>query len=265
MDSQRTNDSQTIFENQWDAELYDSKHSFVSQFGTGLVELLAPRSGECILDLGCGTGHLTHKIATSGAEVLGIDSASTMIEQARKNYPNLNFEVADGTNLHFTEQFDAVFSNAVLHWIKEPEKVVAGVWRSLKPGGRFVAEFGGKGNVKAIVTAIYNAIRAAGYPVDEAVNPWYFPSIGEYGTLLEQQGLQLTFATLFERLTPLDDGEKGMQNWIKMFANSFLTVFPAEQQISILADIEKQLRRRLYQNSTWFADYRRIRVIAVKD
>ena len=264
MDNKQTSDSQTIFQNKWDAELYDSKHSFVSQLGTDLVELLAPQSGESILDLGCGTGYLTDKIAASGAKVVGIDNASTMIEQARKNYPNLIFEVADATNLHFTEQFDAIFSNAVLHWIKEPEKVIASIWRALKPGGRFVTEFGGKGNVKAIVTAIYQAIQAAGYPSNESKNPWYYPSIAEYGTLLEQAGLELTFAMLFERLTPLED-EKGMQNWLKMFADSFLNTFPIEQQMSIISDIEKQLYPTLYKNGIWFADYKRLRVVAIKN
>jgi trans-aconitate methyltransferase len=263
MDSQKTS-GQTVFQNQWDAELYDNKHSFVSRLATDLVELLAPKSGEGILDLGCGTGHLTHNIAIRGAEVIGIDNAPTMIEQARKNYPNLKFEVADGTNLHFTEQFDAIFSNAVLHWIKEPEEVVIGINRALKPGGRFVAEFGGKGNVQAIVTAIYHALQKAGYPADAALSPWYFPSIGEYGSLLEKHGLQLTFATLFERPTPLEDGEQGMQNWLKMFANSFFNELSLDAQMSILTDIENQLRPTLYKNGTWFADYKRIRVIAMK-
>ncbi|MBW4637604.1 MAG: class I SAM-dependent methyltransferase [Gloeocapsa sp. UFS-A4-WI-NPMV-4B04] len=264
MDNKKTSDSQTIFQNKWDAELYDSKHSFVSQLGTDLVELLAPQSGESILDLGCGTGYLTNKIVDSGAKVVGIDNASTMIEQARKNYPNLIFEVADATNLHFTEQFDAIFSNAVLHWIKEPEKVIVSIWQALKPGGRFVAEFGGKGNVKAIVTAIYQAIQAAGYPINESKNPWYYPSIAEYGTLLEQAGLELTFAMLFECLTPLED-EKGMENWLKMFADSFLNTFPIEQQMTIVSDIEKQLYPTLYKNGIWFADYKRLRVIAIKN
>lgn len=263
MDSQKTS-GQTVFQNQWDAELYDNKHSFVSRLATDLVELLAPKSGECILDLGCGTGHLTHNIASSGAEVIGIDNAPTMLDQARKNYPNLKFEVADGTSLHFTEQFDAIFSNAVLHWIQEPEKVTSGIWRALKPGGRFVAEFGGKGNIKIITTAIYNAIQAANYPINEALNHSYFPSIGEYGTLLEQQGLELIFATLFERPTPLENGEQGLQNWIKMFRNNLLTAVPSDKQTKILADIENQLRSKLYRNGTWFADYRRIRVIAIK-
>lgn len=264
MDIQKTSSSQTISQNQWNADLYDSKHSFVSRLGTDLVELLSPQSGERILDLGCGTGHLIYKIANSGAEVAGVDSASTMIVQARTHYPNLSFDVVDATNLQFTEQFDAVFSNAVLHWIKEPEKVLAGVWQALRPGGRFVAEFGGKGNVKAITTAIYNAIRTAGYSIDESLNPWYFPSIGEYGTLLKQQGLELTFSTLFARPTPLEDGEKGLHNWIKMFADSFFQAIPVDKQTSILSDIENQLRPTFYRNSTWFADYRRIRVIAIK-
>jgi hypothetical protein len=107
-------------------------------------------------------------------------------------------------------------------------------------------------------------MQAVGYPVDEAINPWYFPSIGEYGTLLEQQGLELTFATLFERPTLLDDGDKGMQNWIKMFGNSFLQILPADKQTEVLANIENQLRPTLSQEGTWFADYKRIRVMAIK-
>lgn len=260
MDSPTINNAQ----NQWDAQLYDTKHSFVSKFGTDLVELLAPQPGESILDLGCGTGHLTNQITTSGANVIGIDSAATMIEQARANYPHIQFEVMDATELPLINQFDAVFSNAVLHWIKQPENVAAGIYQALKPGGRFVAEFGGKGNVNAITTAVYHSIQNAGYPIDKTLNPWYFPSIGEYGTILEQQGLQLTFATLFDRPTPLE-GEQGIHNWLKMFGNHFLNVFSPEQQINLLADMEKQLRPILYKNGTWFADYRRLRVIAIKN
>jgi trans-aconitate methyltransferase len=252
------------FENQWNAELYDSKHSFVSELGADLVELLSPKPGECILDLGCGTGHLTYKIASNKAAVIGIDSASTMIEQASQNYPRIDFSVIDARKLPFTEKFDAIFSNAVLHWIKEPEEVVIGINRALKPGGRFVAEFGGKGNVQAIVTAIYHALQKAGYPADAALSPWYFPSISEYGSLLEKHGLQLTFATLFERPTPLEDGEQGMQNWLKMFANSFFNGLSVDTHMSTLTDIENQLRPTLYKNGTWFADYKRIRVIAIK-
>jgi trans-aconitate methyltransferase len=252
------------FNTQWNAELYDGKHSFVSELATDLVELLSPKPKECILDLGCGTGHLTDKIASQGAKVIGIDNSSTMIEQAKINYPQLDFCVEDARNLPYTEKFDAVFSNAALHWIQEAEEAVVGIARGLKPGGRFVAEFGGKGNIQAIVAAIANVMQAAGYPDASKLNPWYFPSIGEYGTLLEKHGLQLIFATLFERPTLLEDGEQGIQNWLKMFASSFLSIFPTEQQESVLAKLDNQLRPSLYKNGTWFVDYVRIRVMAIK-
>jgi trans-aconitate methyltransferase len=249
---------------QWNAELYDSKHKFVSHLATETLELLSPKAGERILDLGCGTGHLTQKIASYGTEVLGVDSAETMILQAKQNYPSLRFAVIDATNLEFTEEFDAVFSNAVLHWIKQPEKVIAGVWKSLKVGGRFVAEFGGKGNINLIQTALNNAVCAENSNFEKAVNPNYFPSIAEYGSLLENQGFKLTFATLFARPTPLE-GEGGMINWLKMFRNSVLSSFAEDAQIRILSNVESQLRPKLYKNGTWFADYRRLRVVAIKE
>lgn len=252
-------------ENQWASGLYESKHSFVWQYGADCIELLSPQRGDRILDLGCGTGQLTQKIAASGAIAIGIDRAPTMIEQARKNYPDLRFEVADARNFHFEEPFDAVFSNATLHWIKEPEQVISCIWKALKPGGRFVAEFGGKGNIKKIATAINNALEATGYPASPELNPWYFPSIGEYATLLEKQGLSVTYATLFERPTRLEDGEKGLPNWIEMFANSILQAIPATKRSSFIQQIENQLRPELYRDGTWFADYKRIRVVASKD
>jgi trans-aconitate methyltransferase len=248
----------------WDAKLYDSHHSFVSNLAVDLLELLDPRAGEHILDLGCGTGHLSYKITNTGAEVIGIDKASTQIKRANQNYPNLNFGVADGSNLVWTEQFDAVFSNAVLHWIQQPEKVIAGVWRALKPGGRFVAEFGGKGNVDTIITAIYAALDAAGYPENKTLNPWYFPSISEYGTLLEATGFQLKLATLMERPTPLNEAEKGLRHWLRMFAGNFFQGIPASEQLHIITDIETHLRPKLFKNGTWIADYKRIRIVATK-
>lgn len=249
----------------WDAKLYDSHHSFVSNLAVDLLELLDPRIGEQILDLGCGTGHLSYRITNTGAEVIGIDPASTMIKRANETYPGLNFLVADAANLIWTEQFDAVFSNAVLHWIQQPEKVVNGVWRVLKPGGRFVAEFGGKGNINTIVAAIYAALDAAGYPQNKALNPWYFPSISEYGMLLESQGFQLNLATLMERPTSLNDGEKGLKHWLKMFAGNFFQGIPPSQQLNMITDIETRLRPKLFKNGSWIADYKRIRIVATKN
>jgi trans-aconitate methyltransferase len=261
MSSQTLSGSNPNPQQQWDSALYDSKHAFVSKLGTSLVELLMPQAGEQILDLGCGTGHLADEIHRYGAEIIGIDSSIAMIEQAQKNYPNLRFELGDATQLQFSTCFDAVFSNAVLHWVTEPQKAIARIWHVLKPGGRFVAEFGGKGNVGAIVTALADTLKAANYP---ALSPWYFPSISEYSTLLEQQGFEVTFAHLFDRPTPLADGNQGLQNWIRMFASSFLESVPPEVLSEILAQVESRLRSQLYQNGTWYADYRRIRIVARK-
>src|SRR6476646_6843052 len=249
--------------NQWNADLYDRKHSFVAEYGAALLDLLAPQPSEHILDLGCGTGPLTQQITDRGATVLGVDSAASMIAQAQQNYPSLRFEVADATNLPFVEEFDAVFSNAVLHWVKPPEDAIARMWQALKPGGRLVVEFGGQGNVKAIATALEQSLREMGYPNPENLNPWYFPSIGEYTNRLEQQGFEVQFAALFDRPTPLADAD-GIQNWIKMFAQSFLQAVPAEQQTTFLSQIADRIRPQLYQNGIWVADYRRIRAIVLK-
>jgi len=251
--------------NEWNAELYESKHSFVSNLGLDLLELLSPQTGEKILDLGCGTGHLSYKITSKGAKVIGIDNAPTMISQAHNNYPNLEFQLQSAANLSFTEQFDAVFSNATLHWIKsDKQEVVAGIWRVLKPGGRFVAEFGGKGNIGEIIKGIYEALDARGYESKKQLNPWYFPSIGEYASLLEKEGFELTFARLFPRQILLSDGDKGLKNWIEMFAGCFFEGISGQDKLNILADIEERLRPKLYRDGTWFADYKRLRVVAFK-
>ncbi|BAU63671.1 Methyltransferase type 11 [Stanieria sp. NIES-3757] len=249
--------------NQWNAELYEDKHSFVWQYGSDLITILSPQSGERILDLGCGTGQLTNQIAQLGAEVMGIDKDALMIEQAKANYPQLSFQVANGTNFSFTESFDAVFSNAALHWMKPPEAVIKCIWQVLKPGGRLIAEFGGKGNVKQIIQAIETVIQEQGYQLKTEFLPWYFPSIAQYATLLEQQGFIVTDASLFERPTELE-GEQGLANWLTMFANSLLSTFPSEIQQQIITAVELKLRPILYQNQAWFADYNRIRIVALK-
>jgi trans-aconitate methyltransferase len=243
----------------WNADLYDDKHSFVWKHGAALVELLAPKSGEAILDLGCGTGHLTAQIAAAGASVLGIDSSRPMIEKARQNFPELSFEVQDALQLPYADQFDAVFSNAVLHWIKEAELVAQGVARSLKTGGRFVAEFGGKGNVRTILAALKKGLQQLGIDMD--VSPWFYPTIGEYAGLLERVGLEVTFATLFDRPTPLE-GKDGMRHWVEMFRGHLLEPIPSERREELFRLIDDELRPVPLRDGTWFADYRRLRVVA---
>jgi|GEM_PF-247012 len=205
----------------WKSDFYDSKLDFVSELGKGVIELLAPKRGETILDLGCGTGDLAHEISRSGASVIGIDLSAGMIGAARKKYPEIDFRVGDAEDFALERKVDAVFSNAALHWMKRPERVISRVWDALKPGGRFVAEFGGKGNVETPVSAI---IRVLGrdYGIDAAgLSPWYFPSIGEYAGLLERHGFHVAYAVHFDRPTRMKDGEEGLKLWIRGFADFF--------------------------------------------
>jgi trans-aconitate 2-methyltransferase len=248
----------------WNTVLYDSRHSFVWRYGRDLLELLAPQPGERILDLGCGTGHLTNEIAQSDAEVVGLDASPEMVEQARQNYPNLRFQVADARDFAFAEPFDAVFSNAVLHWIKPPEPVVACISRALKPGGRFVAEFGGKGNIRALVDGLYSALTAFGIADADKLNPWYYPSVGEYASLLEKHGLDVTYAALFDRLTPLEPGDDAMHAWLEQFAGAFTEALPPAQRSAFLDRVVEEVRTTLHKDGVWHVDYRRLRVVAMK-
>ncbi len=248
----------------WDAKLYDDKHSFVWEKGRGVVELLAPKPGERILDLGCGTGHLTAEIAAVGALTVGIDQSAEMIAQARRQFPDLRFEVCDAREIPFTAEFDAVFSNAALHWIPEAEKVIRGVARALKPNGRFVAEMGGKGNIRRLVEAITAACREVGLDSGAATEAWYYPSIGEYAGLLEKHGLEVRQAALFERPTRLEDGEKGLEAWLRMFRRVILDRLPAATQDAFLREVERQARPQLFKDGVWELDYRRLRIVAWK-
>lgn len=247
----------------WNASLYDDKHSFVWKMAGALLDLLDAKPGERILDLGCGTGHLTDKIAASGASVTGIDRSPEMIRQAREQYPALRFEVMDARELALPGPFDAVFSNATLHWIKQPDKVVAGIAKILRPGGRFVAEFGGKGNVAELIAAVQRACRKLALPAPDP-EPWYYPSIAEYSTLLEGHGLEVTHAYLFDRPTPLEDGQRGLQNWLNMFGSAFGDPFPTHDA-NLLVAIEQQARPALCRDAHWTMDYRRLRVVAHKN
>jgi len=250
-------------DNNWNATLYDQKHAFVFEYGKGLIPLLNPQPDELILDLGCGTGHLTKTIAESGARVIGIDSSPRMIDMARTSYPELEFHVADARNFSFTTPFDAIFSNATLHWVRPPESVVGCIAASLKAGGRFVAEFGGKGNVATIITAFQQSLRELTHI--EGNFGWYFPSIGEYASLLEQHGLAVRSAILFERPTPLEDGEMGLRNWIHMFGNPIFQNVPDPVKEQVLELAEEKARPYLFRDNQWFADYVRLRMVCFKE
>jgi trans-aconitate 2-methyltransferase len=209
-----------------------------------VIDWLDPKPGESILDLGCGAGQLTAEIAEKGATVTGVDSAPSMVAQARINYPGLKFQLADATAMCFDNEFDAVFSNAVLHWVRPVEAAARGIARALKQGGRFVCEFGGKGNVASVLRA------AAGYTPD-----WYYPSIAEYAAVLENEGLEVREAILFDRPTRLE-GADGMEDWLRMFVKSL-----SGDALKAAVDA---LRPSQWNGEYWTVDYRRIRVKAVK-
>lgn len=244
----------------WNAGLYDAAHSFVWEFGRDLVAQLAPQSGERILDVGCGTGHLTAGIALSGAQVLGVDRSTAMIAQARWNFPLLPFETHDVCALPYGEAFDAVFSNAVLHWVQPPDTAAASMARALKPGGRLVCELGGCGNVQILVEGAYRALRQLGVTQPERFNPWYYPSVAEYSAILERCGIEVTFAHLFDRPTPLQHGERGLETWFRMFGAHLMEPLDDAGAREFLRIVSDYAAPRLLRDGAWTADYRRLRI-----
>ncbi|MBD1392497.1 class I SAM-dependent methyltransferase [Mucilaginibacter glaciei] len=249
----------------WNAELYDDKHSFVFQYGENVLELLDVKLGEHILDLGCGTGHLTSEIQKQGGIVTGIDASAEMIKKARDTFHNVDYFVADGTDFHFDDPFDAIFSNATLHWIKDADAMMKCVHDALKPGGRFVAEMGGKGNVQQTVAATKQVLAKYGYDKVDENNPWYLPSPGEYATKLEAQGFRVTYMAHFDRKTLLQDGRQGVAKWLTMFGPSFFSEVPESELPQILNEITDLLEPAYNDNGLWYSDYVRLRFIAVKE
>ena len=242
----------------WDIDCYQKQHSFVWQYGADLLELLSPQPGDHILDLGCGTGQLTQAIAQTGATVTGIDADAAMVATAQQHYPQLSFTVADARNFTVPQPVDSIFSNAVLHWVKPPEQAVQAIATALRDGGKFVAEFGGKGNVQRIIEAV-ETVRQTNH-----LSPWYFPSIGDYTHLLEQHGLEVTFAALVDRPTPLNEGAQGLANWLKMFGSSLLAGLNSDEVDTVIREVETRLQPGMYDGQQWHADYRRLRIVATK-
>jgi trans-aconitate methyltransferase len=248
----------------WNPDLYTTKHAFVYEYGSNLIQLLAPQSGERILDLGCGSGQLTEQIRESGAVVVGIDKSEEMITIAKTKFPLIEFYVRDGASFSFEEPFDAVFSNATLHWILEKEKAVESIYNALKRGGRFIAEFGGKGNVGTIINQLRQVLKNHGYEQNSVKEVWYYPSLGEYASLLEEQGFRVTMAQHYDRPTELADSEHGIEDWLDMFASSFFEDIDPETKATIKREVQEGIKDQCFINGKWYADYKRLRVVAIK-
>ena len=242
----------------WDAELYDARHSFVAAHGTALLDLLNAAPGERVLDAGCGTGDHVAQLAAAGVDVLGVDISPEMVARAAARFPGIPVTVADLRALPFREEFDAVLSNAVLHWVPEADQAAASLRAVLRPGGRLVAELGGAGNIATLTTAIHELRAEWGLP--QAASPWYFPTVAQYARVLENAGFEVRAAWLFDRPTPLT-GADGLGSWVRMFATSPLA--GVTDTDAFLTALEQRLRPALYQDGSWWADYRRLRVVAV--
>lgn len=251
--------------NNWDAQLYNDKHNFVYDYGMGLIDLLAPKNHERILDLGCGSGELTAEIKKLAGSVVGVDTSPEMIAKAREQYPFCDFEVGDATDLNLNKPFDAVFSNATLHWVLGYQTAISNMFANLVDGGRMVVEFGGKDNVKAITDALRESLCKWGYVRQSDVNLWYFPSIGEYTGALESQNFTVTLAQWYDRPTLLADEATGIADWLQMFAKPFFDSIPPDDAIEIRKEVQHSLRDRLFKNGKWYADYKRVRIVAHKN
>jgi SAM-dependent methyltransferase len=243
----------------WRADLYERNARFVPELGQPVVALLAPRAGERILDLGCGDGVLTESIAQAGASVLGVDAAPDLIAAARKR--GIDAQLVDAHALPFDGEFDAVFSNAALHWMTRPDDVIAGVRRALKPGGRFVAECGGHGNVAAVRVALTAVLRQL-RPHDAVNDPWYFPHADEYARRLTAQNFTVEQIALIPRPTLLPTG---MAAWLETFAGAFFApLSPAERETASAAAVDLLAPALRDADDRWFADYVRLRFVATR-
>ncbi|GAA0542077.1 methyltransferase domain-containing protein [Chitinophaga japonensis] len=245
----------------WNADLYRDKHAFVFQYGNSLIEWLQPQAGEKILDLGCGTGELTARLAATGAQVTGLDSSASMIAGAQQRFPQAEFVVANAASFSLPEQFDAIFSNAALHWMLDKEAVAARMYQHLRPGGRLVLEMGAQGNVSSLLQALEKAMQQHG----RQYRPfWYFPSVGEYTSILEKYGFRIQQAHCFDRATELADPDNAIIEWFEMFGDHFFENVPAAERRAILQQAQEILRPTHFRNGKWYADYVRLRIAAVK-
>ena len=243
----------------WDPERYDRFADFMAEMGSEVLDLLAPVSGERILDLGCGNGVLSGKLAAAGASVVGVDASPELVAAARDR--GLDARVADARSLPFEEEFDAVFSNAVLHWIRPPEAVLSGVWRALKPGGRFVAEMGGKGNVVTISRALIAALGRRGIDARAELS-WFFPDVEEYAALLGDGGFRVVDIGLFEKPSALPDH---IAKWLETFAENLLSLVPPDERPAIAAEVYQSLSPdHVDTEGRVIADYVRLRFHALK-
>ena len=248
----------------WEADLYRKKHGFVFDYGKDLISMLNPRAGERILDFGCGTGELTNEIASSGAKLVGVDASQAMINAAKSKFPEIKFIKARGESFIDTEPYDAVFTNATLHWILNPEAAISAIYSNLKPGGRLLLEMGGKGNLNTIINNLRDVLKERGFTAQSRTVNWYFPKLGTYCHFLEQRGFRVTFAHLYDRPTKLQDSETGIIDWLTMFGGKYFTNITEAEAAIIKKEVQERVHDTLHRDGHYYADYKRLRICAIK-
>ncbi|ORY96398.1 S-adenosyl-L-methionine-dependent methyltransferase [Syncephalastrum racemosum] len=253
----------------WNADGYVHHASFVPKLGSIILGQLSAQPHEHILDFGCGDGALTRELATRCKSVVGIDASEDMIRLANETSSDIDYYAVDGHHLQawFDEtqsnkRFDAVFSNATLHWLKEPVKAIQSIHHVLKPGGRLAAEFGGFMNCGEIHSALIAAMNRRGFD-GKALSPWFFPSPEHYKSLLTANGFDVAHIEHVPRMTELDTDLTG---WLKTFAFNFVKVLSTEEERKQVIDEVVEQLRPCYQreDGKWFVMYVRLRVVALK-
>lgn len=243
----------------WDPQAYERNGAFVHELGRGVLEWLNAQKGEFILDLGCGDGHLTKRVAATGAHVLGVDASVDMVASARER--GVEAEQANAESLPFHDAtFDAVFSNAALHWVGDQDSMMAQVCRVLKPGGRFVAEMGGHGNIAAIRVALMAVLDRHGFgDREDGVN--YYPTAESYAKRLARHGFRVEQMAMIPRPTKL--AESGMEGWLRTFRRGVLDGLPEDMRAAVIKETAELLAPALRDEAgNWIADYVRLRFIA---
>ncbi|MED7788004.1 class I SAM-dependent methyltransferase [Francisella sp. 19X1-34] len=248
--------------NLWQPKSYNSTGKFVTEYGNDVVKLLNPSKGENILDLGCGTGELTNEIKNKGVQTTGVDISENMLEKAKQNYPDIEFKQMDAQqSLNFDKgSFDAVFSNAALHWMTNPVAVIKNINNILKKDGRFVFEMGGKGNIKEVLFSLDTTAKKYNIKDFDICN--FYPSISEYSSLLEENGFTVKYMILFERPSLLK-GKDGFKDWVRTFRVNLLDQIDNVDEF--LNDAESLAYKSLFKNNNWYADYVRLRGVAIKN
>src|SRR5579863_3080603 len=244
----------------WDPQAYEQNGAFVHGLAGGVLEWLNAQMGEYILDLGCGDGQLTQRIAASGAHVLGVDASPSMVEAARER--GIEAEQANAEMLPFRDgTFDAVFSNAALHWVRDQDAMQAQVHRVLRTGGRFVAEMGGHGNIAAIQVALRAVLDRHGYgDREDGVN--YYPTPESYAARLKRHGFRVEHMALIPRPTKL--AENGMEGWLRTFRRGVLDGLPEDAREAVVRETTELLAPALRDEAgNWIADYVRLRFVAI--